>query len=88
MTDPLRKGAMARLRSNQVMICKAFRDEGEIKPSVVMALVRSSREGRQPYVVDLVEEQWDCTCRAGLAGERCPHVLAVQMVTGHQPLGS
>jgi hypothetical protein len=85
MTDPMRSKALARLRSNQVMIRRAFTDEGEIWPSVILALVRSSRDGVAPYVVDLSDGWWRCTCRAGLREERCPHVLAVQMVTGHQP---
>ncbi len=79
--DPLRARALACLRESRVVVRHAEILGGagsNASPTVVIATVRSSREGQRPYRVDLLNDRWTCTCTV----TPCPHLLAVKMCTG------
>lgn len=78
--DTLRPKALAVLRSGRCSVVRAVSDE-QWHPTRVMAIVKSSRPGSGQYVVEMSHGRWECTCRAGLMGEPCPHAAAVQLVT-------
>ena len=73
----IRPRALACLRDGRVAIKRA---EG----GRIIAAVRSSRNPDVVYIVDRypsLEAAWFCTCRADGG---CPHIAAVQLVTGHK----
>lgn len=84
VADPMRPKALARLRAGLVTVLTTTRLSHQDRPMAVMARVDSTRSDRRTgYIVDLVNDDWSCTCNAGNAGLPCPHVLAVKMVTGY-----
>ena len=90
--DPLRRKALTILREGRLTVLTAkHTDDGWV--GGVVARVKSSRPGVGPYFVDLLwSGQWVCTCPAGRGRqwsvpiEVCPHIAAVQIVTGHAPV--
>lgn len=80
--EVLRRRALAILRESRCTVLHATCRKVAHIVDEVIARVQSSREGGPAYCVDLLDGLWTCTCRAG--GD-CPHVTAVQMVTGHGP---
>ncbi len=80
--DTLRPKALACLRESRVVIRHAEILGGagsNTSPTVVIATVRSSREGHPAYRVDLHNSSWRCSC----AAPECGHLLACKMVTGY-----
>lgn len=78
--SPLRRAALAALRTERVRM-KYVRADSGLTVVEVIAQVLSSREGGPRYAVDLRAGAWHCTCREGLRGVVCKHVHAVQLVT-------
>jgi uncharacterized Zn finger protein len=72
---PTRTKALAYLREQNVRILTAVTPAEHRRPTYVEAVVRGHQDF---YQVRLDTDVWTCTC--GRAG--CPHVPAVQMVTG------
>lgn len=77
--DPFRSRALACLREARVRILGVHLTS-DWRPIVVMARVRSSRDGH-PYRVQYRSGAWSCTCVDGMHGRSCAHVRAVQLVT-------
>lgn len=75
--DTGRRRALKALRDGQVQVRQVA--WGETRADVVEATV-SGFTGR--HVVELRDGRWTCSCKEGGAG-RCPHALAVRLVTGH-----
>jgi len=73
----VRSRALACLREGRVTILLA--EPSDDGPAVVLAAVGSSRTGGPTYAVDFTPRNgWTCTCNR----PDCPHVAAVQIVTG------
>lgn len=72
----IRQKACGYLRDGKVTLLKADFREGPRQPYEVMAHVEGHRSVR---MVRLDNGRWTCTCRE----PGCPHVAAVQLVTGH-----
>ncbi len=72
-----RAKALAYLRDQNVRVLNAFTPGGTIQPTYIEALVRGHQDFHE---VRLDSGAWTCTCYR----DDCPHVPAVQMVTGHQ----
>lgn len=80
MTPDLRRKALAVLRTGRLTVLHSTCRKTAHEVDEVIARVQSSRDGGPAYCVDFLDGAWTCTCRAG--GD-CPHVAAVQLVTGH-----
>jgi hypothetical protein len=78
---PTRSRALAYLREGRVRIILADTASGTLRPSRVEAIVRGLRSDD---FVELGGTLWYSTCGCDDAS-RCPHRLAVQLVTGHAP---
>ena len=78
-TDPLRSKALACLREGRVTVLGVKLDE-KWRPVSVVARVLSSRD-RHPYRVRIEQGKTSCNCRDGMNGDRCPHGVAVALVT-------
>ena len=80
----MRAKALACMRDGRVVVTEARAEPYATRPRYVVAQVRSSRPERtQAYIVDLLDSTWSCTCAAGNRRAPCPHIAAVQLVTGH-----
>lgn len=71
----LRAKALGYLRDERVRVVGAATPEGHLRPYQVTAFVQG-HTGRR--VVQFDAGAWSCSC----AAETCPHVAAVQLVTG------
>lgn len=80
--DELRVKALAYLRGGNVTILHA--QEAEPVPMRVTATVQGHRA---MYWVDLIAEHWSCQCQRFASDLNCPHITAVQIVTGHYKSG-
>ena len=81
----LRAKALACLRDGRVTVTKAHGAYGGAPgPQRVEAKVASSRPEHPAHVVDRWDGgEWSCTCPAhARSGLPCPHIAAVQLVTG------
>jgi len=81
--DAVRRKALAVLREGRVTLLVVRSDPDTLAVTKVVARVQGSRG---TYVVDYrvtADSGWDCTCSRGMAGQRCGHILAAQLVTGH-----
>lgn len=76
-----RNRALAYLRMERVRVVEAHTHGGSIRPYGVEAIVHGHKSD---YLVRLVDGEWSTTCRCEDAAQ-CPHLLAVQMVSGHGP---
>lgn len=81
-----RKGALARLRSGNVVVIHAERlgGNGMARADVIIAKVASTREEAKPHRVDRHNGAFRCSC--GLTS--CVHIAAVSLVTGYDPAGA
>jgi len=79
-TDAVRRKALAVLREGRVKVLVARSHPDTLAVHTAIVQVHGSRG---VYVVDLNDGVWTCTCTRGMAGVRCGHVLAAQLVTGH-----
>lgn len=78
-TDATRRKALSILREGRCTVLVARSDE---RLRVHTAVVRV-QGNRGVYVVDLKDGGWTCTCDRGMAGVRCGHIAAAQLITGH-----
>lgn len=78
--DAIRRKALSVLREGRVTLLVVRSDADSLTVTKVMAKVQGSRG---VYVVDFTDRGWECTCSRGMAGVRCGHILATQLVTGH-----
>jgi hypothetical protein len=73
---PLRRKSLAILREGRLNVL--YRRMSPDTDTIVVA-VQSSREGGPTYAIDLVLDEWTCTCRERTG---CAHIGAAQLVTG------
>lgn len=76
----LRLNALQYLREGKVVVRWAESTPGARRPHAVQADVQGHR-GR--YRVELVDGEWYSSCPCIGDGRDCPHIPAVQLVTGH-----
>lgn len=76
MTDDkdLRKRALAAIREGRVTLTTVA------APRRVIANVKGYTG---LHTIDLAEGRWRCTCQEWVSSNRCPHILAVRLVTDH-----
>jgi hypothetical protein len=80
VSPELRPKALAVVHEGRLAVLHAdCRKQAHVVDEVI-AKVASSRQGGPTYCVDYLDGIWTCTCRA--EGD-CPHIAAVQLVTGH-----
>lgn len=77
--DEIRRKALTVLREGRVTVLSARSDETLTVTSAVIRVQGS----RGVYVVDFKDGRWTCTCNRGMAGVRCGHILAAQLITNH-----
>jgi hypothetical protein len=77
----IRGKSLSCLRDGRVTVVLARAPTPSGPADAVCAFVDSSRGNGLRYVVDLMAGAWSCTCRDV---EGCPHIAAVQLVTGHR----
>jgi hypothetical protein len=76
--DRVRRNALKAYREGRVTIRSiVFRDEAALRAIGVAAKVRGYNG---LYEIDYDGHRWACTCGVDIG---CPHVRAVQLVTGH-----
>lgn len=78
--SPLRKSALAALRSGRVSVIYA-RTDHDLNIVQVIGRVLSSRPGGARYAVDFRDGDWRCTCTVSRDSGQCSHTFAVQLVT-------
>lgn len=78
-TDAVRRKALSILREGRCTVLVARSDD---RLQVHTAVVRV-QGNRGVYVVDLKAGEWTCTCDRNMAGVRCGHIHAAQLITGH-----
>lgn len=82
--NALRPKALSVLREGRLTLLRVDCVKSSHEVDQVIARVQSSRQGGPAYCVDFLDGVWTCTCRLGGG---CGHVAAVQLVTGHAPVG-
>jgi hypothetical protein len=83
-TDAIRRKALSILREGRCTVLIARSDDAL---RVHTAVVRV-QGNRGVYVVDLKNGGWTCTCDRSMAGVRCGHIVAAQLITGHGANGA
>jgi hypothetical protein len=79
--NPLRSKALGVLRAGRVTLLFVRSDNDTQQVVEALAKVKSSRPGDRFYATEYIDGVWACTC----GRDGCPHVAALQLVTGHAP---
>lgn len=76
MPSDVRTRALGYLRTGATRVVHARSPKDGTPPHEVVATVQGHQ---RKHVVDYIDGAWTCTCQ--ITG--CPHIAAVQIVTGH-----
>lgn len=82
MAVDVRASACSYLRNGAVTVFTATGKGDDGAPLAVRAHVQG--QSRQYFVRRNYDGQWLCSCE--MEGDGCPHIAAVQLVTGHPGL--
>jgi hypothetical protein len=82
MAMDVRSQACSYLRAGKVTVFVATPGSDDATPLAVRAHVQG--QSRRYFVRRNCDSRWLCSCEA--EGDGCPHIAAVQLVTGHDGL--